>query len=365
MAYKTSRNLEHLTTTPTSEYRAQQRKKAEEIFSWFKNKRGNREDYLSDPIALKEALDEYETIQDWTWWNGSWSDFWVIWAESFYYRLQTCLHSEDQDILAKSNQADNFAIHLQNEILFFELKLARIPLEKQAEFLSNPLLQPYHHFLEKQFASSKHLLSQEWEKVMNLFSKTSYENRESMTSKFLSKSQKEIELPSWKKQATLEELLTCTCDKDASVRKQAIQAVNEIHLEAKEMAENEINSILEYKKTVGNFISAIKDENIQYGFIVEIDNTKGVFLVKMNEKLFSDLQNEKNKKTSLYFSIVNNIFSVALYELEKFTKDEVEIHDNFKQFATQIKQKGFKMWGDENFSQSQISSAFVPFKFDV
>ena len=85
---------------------------------------------------------------------------------------------------------------------------------------------------------------------MNLFSKTSYENRESMTSKFLSKSQKEIELPSWKKQATLEELLTCTCDKDASVRKQAIQAVNEIHLEAKEMAENEINSILEYKKTV-------------------------------------------------------------------------------------------------------------------
>jgi oligoendopeptidase F len=44
-------------------------------------------------------------------------------------------------------------------------------------------------------------------------------------------------------------LLTYTCDKDENVRKQAIQAVNEIHLEAKEMAENEINSILEYKKT--------------------------------------------------------------------------------------------------------------------
>jgi oligoendopeptidase F len=46
----------------------------------------------------------------------------------------------------------------------------------------------------------------------------------------------------------LEELLTYTCDKDENVRKQAIQAVNEIHLEAREMAENEINSILEYKK---------------------------------------------------------------------------------------------------------------------
>lgn len=249
MTYPTSRNFDHLTITPTPEYRAQQRKKAEEIFSSFKQKRENREDYLTDSKALKEALDEYEKIQDWTRWNGFWSDFGVIWSESFYYRMQTCLHSEDQEMRAKSNQADDFAIHLQNEILFFELSLARIPAEKQSEFLSDPLLAPYHHFLEKQFASSKHLLSQEWEKMMNLFSKTSYENWESMTAKFLSKSQREMTLPSWKKQATLEELLTYTCDKDESIRKQAIQHVNEIHLEAREMAENEINSILEYKKT--------------------------------------------------------------------------------------------------------------------
>ena len=249
MTYKTSRNFDHLTTTPTPEYRAQQRQKAEEIFSSFKNKRENREDYLSDSKALKEALDEYEKIQDWTRWNGFWNDFGVIWSESFYYRMQTCLHSDDQEIRAKSNQADDFAIKLQNEILFFELKLARISPEKQSEFLSDPLLAPYYHFLEKQFASSKYLLSPEWEKMMNLLSKTSYENWESMTAKFLSKSQREIDLPSWKKQATLEELLTYTCDKDENIRKQAIQAVNEIHLETREMAENEINSILEYKKT--------------------------------------------------------------------------------------------------------------------
>ncbi len=250
MAYQTTRNFDSITPTPTPEFWQKEREKAEEIFLWFKNKRENRGDYLTDSKALREALDEYEKIQDWTRWNWFWSDFWVIWSESFYYRLQTCLHSDDQDILAKSNQADNFAIYLQNEILFFELKLARISPEKQSEFLSDSLLQPYHHFLEKQFASSKHLLSQEWEKVMNLFSKTSYENRESMTSKFLSKSQREIQLPLWKKLATLEELWTYTTDKDENVRKQAIQAINEINLEAKEMAENEINSILEYKKTV-------------------------------------------------------------------------------------------------------------------
>jgi oligoendopeptidase F len=75
--------------------------------------------------------------------------------------MQTCLHSDNQEIRAKSNQADDFAIKLQNEILFFELKLARISPEKQSQFLSDPLLAPYHHFLEKQFASSKYLLSPE------------------------------------------------------------------------------------------------------------------------------------------------------------------------------------------------------------
>lgn len=250
MTYQTSRNLDHITPTPAPEYRAHQREKTEEIFYSFKNKRENRDDYLTDPKVLKEALDEYEKIENWAWRNEIWDDYWVIWSESFYYRLLTDLNSEDQEILAKSNQADEFIIKLQNEILFFELKLARISPEKQSEFLSNSSLKPYHHFLEKQFASSKYLLSQEWEKVMNLFSKTSYENWESMTSKFLSKSQREIELPSWKKLFTLEELLTYTCDKNEDVRKQAIQAVNEIHSEAKEMAENEINSILEYKKTV-------------------------------------------------------------------------------------------------------------------
>ena len=64
MTYKTSRNFDHLTITPTPEYRAQQRQKAEEIFSSFKQKRENREDYLSNPKALKEVIDEYEKILD-------------------------------------------------------------------------------------------------------------------------------------------------------------------------------------------------------------------------------------------------------------------------------------------------------------
>lgn len=174
----------------------------------------------------------------------------MIGPESFYYRMKLQLNSGDQDAISKSKQADEFAWYLKNMVLFFPLSLTQIPETKQSEFLADPLLEPYHHFLEKKFRSSKHQLSPECEKIINLFEETSYKKWDSMTSKFLSTSQKEILLPMGKKQVTLEELFSYTCNDDVSIRQQAIHAVDEIHLEAKEMAENETNAILSYKKTL-------------------------------------------------------------------------------------------------------------------
>ena len=250
MHYLTSWNFDYLTTTPSVDYWQKQREKIDNIYSSFREKWEWRKDYLLNAQILREALDEYEKIESWICWDVPWWDCCAIWSESYYYRLKTCLHSDDQDIRAKANLADEFMVKMQNKILFFELSLARVSEEKQLEFLSDSLLEPYRHFLEKQFASSKHLLSPEWETVLNLFSKTSYENWESMTSKFLSQSEREINFPSWKKVVTLAELSTLSSDKDENIRKQAIKWINEIHLEVKEMAENEMNWILEYKKTV-------------------------------------------------------------------------------------------------------------------
>lgn len=321
MQYQTSRNLNHLSSTPTPEYWQQQREKAEELFHSFRQKREWREDYLSDAKLLREALDDYEKIENGTRWSGLWDDFWVIWAESYYYRLQTCLHSEDQWIRANANLADEFAIKMQNEILFFELSLSKISEEKQSEFLSNMLLDPYHHFLEKQFASSKHLLSPEWEKIMNLFSKTSYENRESMTSKFLSQSERDIDFPSWKKKVTLEELATLSSDKDANIRKQAIKWINEIHLEAKEFAENEMNSILEYKKTIDelrNFSSAdefvsLRDDISLNTINAMIESVKDSYdfsreFYKFKAKLFG-VENFSYSEKSLTYGSVDKEYS--------------------------------------------------------
>lgn len=123
------------------------------------------------------------------------------------------------------------------------------------------------------------------------------------------------------------------------------------------------DSWIEDKKTIGDLISVCKDNSVKYGFLIDIDSEYGVFSVRMNEILFSNLQNEKNMQTPLYFSLVNNIFCTALYELEKFAKDS-ELHDNFKQLISQIKAKGFEGLESENFSPSQIAGSFVPFKFN-
>lgn len=316
MSYSSSWNFNHLTSTPTVEYRKKQREKAEKMFNSFKEKWEGRQDYLTDVHILRQALDEYEEIENWIRWSGSWDDFWVIWSESYYYWLQTCLHSEDQEIRAKANLADEFATKLQNKILFFELSLARITEDKQSEFLSHSLLEPYHHFLEKQFASSKHLLSSEWEKILNLFSKTSYENWESMTSKFLSQSEREIEFSSWKKMVTLEELCTLSCDKDENIRKQAIKWINEIHFDAKELAENEINSILEYKKTVDDlrhFSSAdefvsLRDDISLDTINAMVDSVKDSYdfsreFYKFKASLFGVENFSYSEKTLIYWSV--------------------------------------------------------------
>lgn len=248
--YPTNWNFSLLTDTPTPEYWTKERKRANKIFSDFANKWTLNQNYLTDPKTLREALDEYEKIQSWLWWVWSWDDFWVIWTESFYYRLKCSLCSDDLDSLAKSNQADDFATNLANKILFFEISLAKISEENQKKFLNDPILDPYYHYLEKIFLSSKHNLSPNEEKILNLFSKTSYENRYQMTSRSISSALIDFNFSDWTKKITFEELSTLTHDNNESIRIQAAKLMDELLFSKREMAENEMNSLLWYKKTI-------------------------------------------------------------------------------------------------------------------
>lgn len=242
---QTKRSFNEITANQTPDYRKQQRTLVKKLFSDFKNKREHNDEYLISPEKLKEALDDYEKLQGgYGPWSGS--DFGIIGAESYYYWLQKTVNGENPEYISLSNQADEFAIQMMNEILFFELALSKISSEKQTEFLSSSLLEEYHHFLERKFQESQHLLSAEGEKIVNVLSKTSYENWDAMVEKLLSKIESEYE----GKMITFEELLTLCSDQNEEKRIRAANEINKAFFSLVEVAENEINAILEYKKEI-------------------------------------------------------------------------------------------------------------------
>ena len=159
------------------------RKQWQESTDKFINKWKNRSDFLENPKILKEALDEYE----------SWKRNFGIEADEFYYFwLRSQIEQDNPKVKAKFNKVEEFSKKIENEMNFFVLKIAKIPKEKQKFFLELKELKDYKHFLEKIFARSKHLLSDEAEKIINLKQTSAYSLWEKMTSEFLSKEEMKV-----------------------------------------------------------------------------------------------------------------------------------------------------------------------------
>jgi len=207
----------------------------------FINKWKDRADYLERPKALKQALDEYNK-----WLEKTGSNSKVI----YYFHLRTEQEEDNLDLRAKFNKAHQVAIQIENDIQFFTMRLSKIPEAKQQEFLASSLLKNYHKFLKALFLQAKYLLSESEEKIINLYSKTSYSNWVKMTSALLSEEEAEVLIsPTKKEKKSFSELMTLMSNPEEKVRKSAFQAFNQIVGKYKKVAGEELNSVLEYKKT--------------------------------------------------------------------------------------------------------------------
>ena len=140
-------------------------------------------DYLTNVKKLKEALDEYEEINRLYGTTGK---------EGYYFWLRTMQDQNDPALKALFNKSQDFSNQLRNQIQFFELRLAKIPKDKQKLFLKDLSLAPYKHFLEKIFAQAEYLLSENEEKIMNLKEDPAYGKWVQMVASFLSKEQREV-----------------------------------------------------------------------------------------------------------------------------------------------------------------------------
>lgn len=215
----------------------------------FINKWEKREDYISDPKVLFEALVEFDDLQ---------KNYGTTGDLGYYYGLRHAQDQSDPKINAKLNQIDEFGTKLHNQIQFFLLRLAKISLEKQREFLGDRALNPFKHFLEQLFVQSKYLLTEPEEKIINLKSATSHGNWVKMTSTFLGKEK-------------LEELMANLQSPDAKTREESGKKINKIMDKYADVAENEMNSIL-YDKKINDELRGIDRPDLPRHLADDIDS---------------------------------------------------------------------------------------------
>jgi oligoendopeptidase F len=210
--------------------------KANETFikKWKKN-----DAYLSDAKTLKTALDELETLQ---------RTFGQSGKGGYYFWLQSQIDETNPKIKARKQQVDDIATNLSNELRFFELTLAKVPTKQQKTFLADKSLTPYHHYLKRLFDQSAYTLSEKEENIISLLSRSSFSSWEEMVSGFLSKSEREIVMNGKKQTKNFSELLTLLSDTDEKTRDAAATAFNNVLDAQKEIAEAEINAIMQFKK---------------------------------------------------------------------------------------------------------------------
>ncbi len=129
----------------------------------FAKKYSSNDDYLSDEKKLLTTLNDYDKLIEKI---GSSLPVWYL------MNMQN-IDGENNVITANVNRLSPILTESINEILFFTLKLAKIPKSNQTSVLKNISLKKYHYLLKKTFDNAKHDLSEEVEKVLNLKSQPS------------------------------------------------------------------------------------------------------------------------------------------------------------------------------------------------
>lgn len=228
----------------------------------FIGKWKDREDYLNDPVVLAEAMAEYES------WAGECA---ADGDSGYYWWLRSSQEEDNPNVKAKVNKIQEFSTQIINDIQFFELRVAKIPEERQQEFLNFPGMQPYRHMLEKLFAEAKYQLSEAEEKIVNLYSPMAKSNWVKMVSAFISKEERKIKVRGKSQKKGFEELLALLSDKDKQTRDAAAQAVHDICKANLAAAENELNTVLQVKK-VGDELRKIPRPDLGRHLADDIDS---------------------------------------------------------------------------------------------
>jgi len=205
----------------------------------------NNTKYLEKPKILLQAIQEYEKLEE---------TYGQCQKPLYYLSLRSYLNQTDPVIKGMLNKISETATKMENDIQFFELNISKIPKEKQKAFLNYKELEDYKHYLEQLFLVGKYLLSDKEEKIFNLLSKTSHSNWENMLSELLDKQKFTVlDEHNKKHEISYNEISKYLNSTNKKVRDYASLEFNKVNSRYAEIAEFEINSILEAKKVSDDY----------------------------------------------------------------------------------------------------------------
>ena len=252
----------------------------------FVNHWKDDEGYLKDPKILKIALDEYENLL---------SIYGIIIKPYYFTLLNKEIDLNNKDLKARLNKLDHKVVKLSNDIQFFEISLSKIPKDKQEEFVNSKILTDYKHFLEMLFANAKYVLSDKEEKIFNITSKASFSNWVNMIEELLSKQTLNIiDEDLTKKNISYNEIFKYLSSTKKEIRDKAAKEFNKINKKYLEIAEYEMNSLLESKQASDKY-RGLKRPDLRRHISTDVDTEIVDTLVDVVTKNF-DISKEFYKE---------------------------------------------------------------------
>jgi oligoendopeptidase F len=222
-------------------------KDAEKVIDAFVHKYQNVD--LNNSSILKQSLEDYFAIKE-----CRLSDAYL------YLNKLIDLDSRKEYLQAKANLLLQKIQNISNKVIFYEVKLSKIPLDLQKKFLDDSSLNSYKYYLEVIFKNSRYVLSEKEEKILNLKYLTSHKLWTDFTENLYSKAEVKHKGKNIPVSKALKLISSIKTQKERYELYSKVVHVNE---SLSQIAEKELNAIILDKK--------INDE--LRGFVEPVDAT--------------------------------------------------------------------------------------------
>ncbi|MEX0934852.1 MAG: M3 family metallopeptidase [Candidatus Paceibacterota bacterium] len=212
-------------------------KKIERAYKKFEKKYRDKDNWLTSQGRLLSALEE-------------WEDLFKLNPHRpiTYLMMRRALESGNEEVEALYNIVSEKMTHIVNRVLFFPLALGNLPPSKKKEYIKGQKLKPFQYYLQQIFQQSKYKLSEEEERVVNLFSLPAQQ----LWVHGVSKEVGQLTVEYKKKEIPLAEALKRTEDLPTVERRKLWKLCMDALESVSDFATHEINAVVTTKKIEDN-----------------------------------------------------------------------------------------------------------------